>query len=99
MKILAIGDIVGSISIDYLSKNLSKFVRNNQIDFVIANAENASEIKGITKIDAEALYNLGVDFITLGNHAFGKREIYSFLENNDYRIIRPCNFLNVITIR
>ncbi len=92
MKILAIGDIVGSISIDYLSKNLSKFVRNNQIDFVIANAENASEIKGITKIDAEALYNLGVDFITLGNHAFGKREIYSFLDNNDYRIIRPCNF-------
>jgi metallophosphoesterase (TIGR00282 family) len=92
MKILAIGDIVGGIAIDYLSKNLFKFVRDNRIDFVIANGENASEIKGLSRNDAEDLYNLGIDFITLGNHAFGKKDIYSFLESNDYRIIRPCNF-------
>lgn len=92
MKILAIGDIVGGIAIDYLSKNLSKFVRENKINFVIANAENASEIKGISKNDAEALFNIGVDFITLGNHAFGKKDLYSFLDNNEHRIIRPCNF-------
>ena len=92
MKILAIGDIVGGIAIDYLSKNLSKFVRDNKIDYVIANGENASEIKGLSKNDAEALFNIGVDFITLGNHAFGKKDIYSFLDNNDHRIIRPCNF-------
>lgn len=92
MKILAIGDIVGSIAVDYLSKNLSKFVRENKIDFVVANGENASEIKGLSKNDAETLFNIGVDFITLGNHAFGKKDIYSFLDNNDYRIIRPCNF-------
>ena len=94
MKILAIGDIVGGIAIDYLTKNLSKFVKENGINFVIANAENASEIKGLSKNDADALYNLGVDFITLGNHAFGKKDIYSFLDNNDYQIIRPCNFPN-----
>jgi metallophosphoesterase (TIGR00282 family) len=92
MKILAIGDIVGGIAIDYLSKNLSKFIKENKIDFVIANGENASEIKGLTKIDAEAIYNAGVDFITLGNHAYGKKDIYSYLDNNDYKIIRPCNF-------
>ena len=92
MKILAIGDIVGNISIDYLAKNLSKFIRENKIDFVIANGENASEIKGLSKKDAEDLYNLGVDFITLGNHAYGKKDIYSFLDDNDHRIIRPCNF-------
>ena len=92
MKILAIGDIVGGIAIDYLSKNLSKFVRDNKIDFIIANGENASEIKGLSKNDAEALFNIGVDFITLGNHAFGRKDIYSFLDNNDHRIIRPCNF-------
>ena len=92
MKILAIGDIVGGIAIDYLSKNLSKFVRENKINFVIANAENASEIKGISKNDAEAIFNIGVDFITLGNHAFGKKDLYSFLDNNEHRIIRPCNF-------
>lgn len=94
MKILAIGDIVGSIAIEYLEKNLSRFIRENKIDFVIANGENASEIKGLSKSDAEAIYNLGVDFITLGNHAYGKKDIYSFLDNNDYRIIRPCNFPN-----
>lgn len=94
MKILAIGDIVGGIAIDYLTKTLSKFVKENGINFVIANGENASEIKGLSKNDADALYNLGVDFITLGNHAFGKKDIYSFLDNNDYQIIRPCNFPN-----
>lgn len=92
MKILAIGDIVGGISIDYLSRTLSSFVRDNKIDFVLANGENANEIKGISKSDAEALYNIGVDFITLGNHAFGKKDIYTFLDSNDHRIIRPCNF-------
>ena len=92
MKILAIGDIVGGIAIDYLEKNLSRFVNENKVDFVIANAENASEIKGLSRRDAEALYNVGVDFITLGNHAFGKRDIYSFLDENEHRIIRPANF-------
>ena len=92
MKILAIGDIVGGIAIDYLEKNLSRFVNENKVDFVIANAENASEIKGLSRRDAEALYNIGVDFITLGNHAFGKRDIYSFLDDNEHRIIRPANF-------
>ena len=92
MKILAIGDIVGGIAIEYLSKNLSKFVRENKIDFVIANGENASEIKGLSHNDAETIFNIGVDFITLGNHAFGKKDIYSYLDNNDYKIIRPCNF-------
>ncbi len=92
MKILAIGDIVGGIAIDYLEKKLSRFVNENKVDFVIANAENASEIKGLSRRDAEALYNVGVDFITLGNHAFGKRDIYSFLDENEHRIIRPANF-------
>lgn len=92
MKILAIGDIVGGIAIDYLEKNLSQFIHDNKVDFVIANGENASEIKGLSHRDAEALYNVGVDFITLGNHAFGKRDIYSFLDDNEHRIIRPANF-------
>lgn len=92
MKILAIGDIVGSIAIDYLAKNLSRVIRENKVDFVIANGENATEIKGLSKNDAEAIYNVGVDFITLGNHAFGKKDLYSYLDDNDYKIIRPCNF-------
>lgn len=92
MKILAIGDIVGGIAIDYLAKNLNKFARENKVDFIIANGENASEIKGLSRKDAEAIFNAGVDFITLGNHAFGKRDIYSFLDENEHRIIRPANY-------
>ena len=92
MKILAIGDIVGNSAIEYLAKNLSKIIKDNKIDFVIANGENASEIKGLSKNDADAIYSSGVNFITLGNHAFGKKDIYSYLDNNDHKIIRPCNF-------
>lgn len=92
MKILAIGDIVGEIAIDYLSQHLSQFIRDNRIDYVIANGENASEIKGLSKNDAESIFNSGVDFITLGNHAYGKKDVYSYLDNNDHKIIRPCNF-------
>ncbi len=92
MKILAIGDVVGSSGIDHLTKNLSAFADANKVDLVIANGENATEIKGICAADAERLYHSGVDFITLGNHAFGKRDIYSFLDSNDHRIIRPANY-------
>jgi len=81
MKILAIGDIVGGIAIEYLSKNLSRFVRENRIDFVIANAENASEIKGLSRKDADSVFSAGVDFITLGNHAFGKKDLYDYLDD------------------
>lgn len=92
MRILTVGDIVGGVSIDHLAKNLSRIVRENKIDFVIANGENASEIKGISRKDAEVLFNIGIDFITLGNHAFGKRDIYEYLDNNNHKIIRPANF-------
>lgn len=92
MRILILGDIVGSASVNYLSKRLSGFISANNIDFVVANGENASEIKGISRHDAELIYNAGVDFITLGNHAFGKSDIYAFLDDNSHRIIRPANF-------
>lgn len=92
MKILALGDVVGSVAVEHLEKHLSSFIDANGIDLVIANGENATEIKGINSADAERLYHAGVDFITLGNHAFGKRDIYSFLDSNEHRIIRPANF-------
>ena len=92
MKILAIGDIVGGSAIEYLKNNLSNYIKANKIDFVSANGENASEIKGLSLRDAEKILSIGVDFITLGNHAFGKRDLYDFLDSNDHLIIRPANF-------
>ena len=92
MKILALGDVVGVRAIDYLFKNLWGVRKNLGVDFVIANAENASEIHGLCPRDADRLLDAGVDFMTMGNHTFGKREIYSYLDDNPERIIRPCNY-------
>ena len=92
MKILALDDVVGVRAIDYLSKNLWGVRKNLGVDFVIANAENASEIHGLCPRDADRLLDAGVDFMTMGNHTFGKREIYSYLDDNPERIIRPCNY-------
>ena len=92
MNILAIGDIVGVRAIDYLKQNLWKTRDKYKIDYVIANGENASEIHGLNSTDARAILDSGVDFITLGNHTWNKRDIYAFLDANTEVIIRPANY-------
>ena len=92
MRILALGDIVGHVAIDYLAEKLWAFRAQNKIDFCVANGENATEIRGISAADAEAILGTGVDLITLGNHAFGMKDIYSYLDTNEHCIIRPANY-------
>ena len=91
MRILALGDIVGNAAIDYLQKHLWEIRNREKIDFVIANGENATEIKGLCARDAHTLLDTGIDVITLGNHSFGMRDIYAVLEDEE-RIIRPANY-------
>ena len=92
MNILIIGDIVGTRSISYLKENLWKTRDKYKIDYVIANGENASEIHGVSAKDARDILDSGVDFITLGNHTWNKRDIYAFLDTNTDVIIRPANY-------
>lgn len=92
MKILAIGDVVGRRSIEHLAHNLRKLQRSLGADLVVCNGENASEIHGLCLRDAEALLDCGVDLITLGNHAFGNRDVYTFLDDRPDVIIRPANY-------
>jgi metallophosphoesterase (TIGR00282 family) len=92
MKILTIGDVVGRRSIEYLSQNLRRKAASLGADFVVCNGENASEIHGLGAKDAEALLDCGADLLTLGNHAFGSRDIYSFLDDRSTEIIRPANY-------
>lgn len=92
MKILAIGDIVGTRAIEYLSKKLRAIKAQYQIDFVIANGENASEIHGLSAAHADEIFDSGVDFITLGNHTWSKFDLYSYLDDNQNKIIRPANY-------
>ena len=91
MRILALGDVVGSATVPYLQQHLWNFRRQEKIDLCIANGENASDIKGLSARDARDLLDTGIDLITLGNHAFGMRDLYPVLEDTD-RIIRPANY-------
>ena len=73
MRVLFIGDIVGQSSVKTTEKLLPTLKREEKIDFVIANGENAAENNGITPDIAERLRYCGVDVITTGNHAFRQK--------------------------
>ncbi len=91
IKLLAIGDIVGLEALGYLQRNLWKIRNKLGADAVIANGENINDIRGIGIQEAKTLLECGADLITTGNHVFGKRDLYSFLDT-DSRILRPANF-------
>ncbi len=86
-----IGDIVGQPGRMAVSVLLENIVRNQAIDFVIANGENAAGGNGITLPIARELFELGVHVLTMGNHVWDKKEIFDFIDLED-RIIRPLNY-------
>ena len=90
VNILAIGDIFAECGVEHTSLVLRSIREQENIDFCIANAENASGT-GISRRDYDELTDAGVDFFTLGNHAFGKKDVFELLENEP-NIIRPANF-------
>ncbi|MBR5233985.1 MAG: TIGR00282 family metallophosphoesterase [Clostridia bacterium] len=92
MKILAIGDVVGTNGCDFLRKTLPSFKRNNGIDLCIVNGENSAQGNGILPQSAEHLLTSGADVITTGNHAFRRFEIYNKFDEEGYPLIRPANF-------
>lgn len=91
MKILCIGDVVGSIGCNFLRERLPKLKKFYAIDAVICNGENSADGNGITPSSARFLFDSGVDVITLGNHSFRRKEMFEELDNNPF-IIRPANF-------
>ncbi len=90
MKILTIGDIVGENGVKKVKEELPKIRAEYDIDFVIVNAENSAGGMGITKKIFDDLLNLNVDVITMGNHTWGKKEIFSFIDNP--KLLRPANY-------
>jgi len=90
MKILCIGDVVGSEGCSFLRAKLPALKREHQIDFCIVNGENSAEGNGILPSSAEHIFASGADVITGGNHTLRRREIYEALEENEF-ILRPHN--------
>ncbi|MDP2831011.1 MAG: TIGR00282 family metallophosphoesterase [Candidatus Omnitrophota bacterium] len=91
MKILFIGDIVGSPGREAMQRLLAPLKQELGIDFVIANAENASGGSGITSKVADELFASGADVLTSGDHIWKKPEIFELI-NREERILRPLNF-------
>jgi metallophosphoesterase (TIGR00282 family) len=91
MRILALGDIVGLKTVDYIKEKLWNFRKDNKIDFVIANGENTNDIFGLGLDEAKTLLECGIDVITTGNHVWGRRDIYEFLDTTE-NVIRPANY-------
>lgn len=91
MKILVVGDVVGLIGVAHIEKNLWRIRDEKKIDFCVLNGENASEIGGLCRNDAGRLLDAGADVITLGNHTWGRRDIYDMLDQSEC-IIRPANY-------
>ncbi|MCX6389328.1 MAG: TIGR00282 family metallophosphoesterase [Solirubrobacterales bacterium] len=90
IKILFVGDIVGSAGRHAVLGLLPGLLTSHKPDFVIVNGENAAGGRGITPEIAEDLYSAGVDAITLGNHAYRQSKAWPMLDE-DPRIVRPAN--------
>lgn len=90
MRFLFIGDIVGRPGREIVAQAVPGLVVRDRLDLVIANAENAAGGSGLTPAIYRELIAAGVDAITLGDHVYRRKEIYSVLENKE-NIVRPAN--------
>ena len=90
MKILAVGDLVGETGVEKLKITLPNLQEAEHIDFTIINGENSAGGMGMTSKIYNELNRLNIDVITMGNHTWGKKDIFTFI--GDKKIIRPANY-------
>ncbi len=90
MKILAIGDLIGNAGIKELKKQLADIKKKEEIDFVIVNGENSAEGMGLTEANFKDILAMNIDVITMGNHTWGKKDIFKFIDHP--KLIRPANY-------
>src|SRR5262252_6899299 len=91
MRVLFIGDIVGSPGRRIIQERLADIVAQSAIDVVIANGENAASGFGITPRLADELLATGIDVLTGGNHSWDRKEILEYMPHQP-RLLRPANF-------
>jgi 2',3'-cyclic-nucleotide 2'-phosphodiesterase len=91
MRVLFIGDIVGSPGRQIVRDRLADVVAQRQIDLVIANGENSASGFGITPRLAQELLGMGIEVLSGGNHSWDRKEIVEFMPHEP-RLLRPANF-------
>ena len=91
MKILFIGDVVGSPGRRIVHERLADILAQRQVDFCVVNCENAASGFGVTPKIAEELFAAGADVLTSGNHIWKRKEIVDYFPRQP-RILRPANF-------
>ncbi len=91
MRVAFLGDIVGRSGRLAVTEQLGELRRKLDLDFVVANGENAAGGFGITEKVCEELFAAGVDAVSGGNHSWDQREALSYIEREP-RLLRPVNF-------
>ncbi|MEA3305645.1 MAG: TIGR00282 family metallophosphoesterase [Candidatus Omnitrophota bacterium] len=91
MKILFVGDVVGSPGRKAVCKLIPEIKKREKIDFVVVNAENAAGGSGLTPRLAEELLSCKADVLTSGDHIWKKKEIIPILDE-EKRVLRPANY-------
>ncbi|MFO0930145.1 MAG: TIGR00282 family metallophosphoesterase [Gemmataceae bacterium] len=91
MRLLFIGDIVGTPGVNLVRRAVPFLIARERLDLVVANAENAAGGSGLTARLYRRLRTAGVDLVTLGDHIYKKAEIIDTLDQ-DERLCKPANF-------
>ena len=90
MKVLAVGDIVGEAGVRKLKGILPDLKKSDEIDFVVTNGENAAGGVGLLERNFKDLLEAGTDVVTMGNHTWGKKDIFKFIDHS--QLLRPANY-------
>lgn len=91
MRLLFLGDVVGSSGRQVVERELPGLRERYSLDFVVVNGENAAGGFGITEKICDGLIAAGADAVTTGNHVWDQREALVFIEREP-RLLRPVNF-------
>lgn len=92
MKILFLGDIVGRLGRQIVTKTLPDLIKKHKIDFVFANGENLAGGRGATPETLDEMLEVGIDYFTSGNHIFYQDDFEKTLVDESFRILRPANY-------
>lgn len=90
MRILSVGDLIGESGLKKAKEIVEELKEKENIDFIIVNGENVAEGMGINLKYFNEILSMGTNVVTMGNHTWAKKDIFSFINNE--KLIRPANY-------